>query len=354
MVDTRQKPSDLIELDLTKNLFGSEGIFELRVCISIQKNEIVALTGPSGAGKTTLLRLLAGLDRPDAGTIKVQGDTWFDHKSGFNRPPQKREIGFVFQNYALFPTMCVHKNLIYAAANRNSSQIERLLRMMALEELKDRFPHQLSGGQQQRVALARALVRQPKILLLDEPLSALDPVMREKLQNEILMLHNELELTILLVSHDQSEIQRLASRVLTFDHGRVRNSPPLVEHRSLAMTSPIPVISGKTIHARRIGTVWSLLVEAGADLIETTVSEEELRRAQGPESALSSGGLFQGKEYDGGKKSQNHSQHERPLEFTGENRVVNFQRKRIGFSHDVAAQHQGQTDFSQRPTKSER
>lgn len=304
---------DFIELDLQKRLFGAGGCFELKVHLSIPKNAIVALTGPSGAGKTTLLRLLAGLDRPDAGTIKVQGKTWFDQAIGIHLPPQKREIGFVFQNYALFPTMSVRKNLSYAAANRNFPQIERLLKMMGLEEFRDRLPHQLSGGQQQRVALARALVRRPKILLLDEPLSALDPVMRARLQKEILMLQRELDLTVLLVSHDQNEIQRLASTVLRIDQGRIQN-----------LGRPPACVAGKTVRVSWTGAAWSLLVEAGANMIETTFDEETLRRAQASYTCRSDGRLFHYHENDGGKKAQDQCQHHCPFEFAAKDCVVNF------------------------------
>jgi len=206
---------------VSKRLIGSKGPFELRVTLTIPTNELAVLYGVSGAGKTTLLRLLAGLENPSDGHIEVDGQTWFDSQKKICVPPQKRSIGFVFQNYALFPSMTVRRNLEFAAGRRNDPRVDSLLKMAELEELQNRYPEDLSGGQQQRVALARALMRNPKLLLLDEPLSALDHEMREKLQDEIVRVHHELKLTTLLVSHDRSEICRIADRVFTIEEGRV-------------------------------------------------------------------------------------------------------------------------------------
>jgi molybdate transport system ATP-binding protein len=211
----------LIEFDVRKRLIGSRGPFELNVRLSIPTYELTVLCGVSGAGKTTILRMLAGLDHPTDGRIEVNGQTWFDSARRICVPPQKRSIGFVFQDYALFPCMTVRRNLEFAAGRRDDPRVGTLLKLTELEELQNRYPDELSGGQQQRVALARALMRKPKLLLLDEPLSALDAEMREKLQDEIVGLHREMELTTILVSHDRSEICHLADRVLMIEDGRV-------------------------------------------------------------------------------------------------------------------------------------
>lgn len=200
---------------------GSKGPFELQAGLSVPKGELAVLYGVSGAGKTTLLRMLAGLERPDDGHIEVDGEVWFDSKNEVCVPPQKRSVGLVFQNYSLFPSMTVRRNLEFAAGRRKDPRVDMLLEMVELQELQRSYPENLSGGQQQRVALARALMRRPKILLLDEPLSALDEAMRHKLQEEILRLHRELGLTTILVSHDRSEILRLADRVILLHKGRV-------------------------------------------------------------------------------------------------------------------------------------
>ncbi|MGB6067011.1 MAG: ATP-binding cassette domain-containing protein [Desulfomonilaceae bacterium] len=211
----------MISLNVRKHLLGSEGPFELRAKFIVPEARLAVLYGVSGAGKTTLLRMLAGLERPDDGCIEVDGKTWFDRKQRVCVPPQKRSVGLVFQNYALFPSMTVRRNLEFAAGRRKDPRVDMLLELVELGELQKRYPEELSGGQQQRVALARALIRQPKILLLDEPLSALDEAMREKLQEEILRLHRELKLTTILVSHDRTEILRLADKVIALDQGSV-------------------------------------------------------------------------------------------------------------------------------------
>jgi molybdate transport system ATP-binding protein len=211
----------LIRLNVCKYLRGSQGLFELHVACTIPKGQFAVLHGASGTGKTTLLRMLAGLERPENGCIEVDGETWFNPTRKVWVPPQKRSIGFVFQNYALFPSMTVRRNLEFAAGRRKDPRVDSFLSMIELEELQHRYPEELSGGQQQRVALARALIRGPKILLLDEPLSALDEAIREKLQEEILRLHKELGLTTILVSHDRAEILRMGDRILALQEGRL-------------------------------------------------------------------------------------------------------------------------------------
>jgi molybdate transport system ATP-binding protein len=267
----------LIKLDFKKKLSGAEGDFDLTASLTIEKNEIAVLSGASGAGKTTTLRLLAGLDQPDDGFIAVDGTTWFGKHPRIQVPPQKRSIGFVFQNYALFPTMSVRQNLEYAASAQKDPIVERLLKIMGLESLQDRYPEKLSGGQQQRVALARALVRRPKILLLDEPLSALDPDMRKKLQNEILLLHKELDLTILLVSHDPDEIRRLATKVLRIDGGVVKTLAAQSESQEHGDRHGA-VISGKIVKIHRLDSAWSVLIATGSDIVETVIRDEDLKK----------------------------------------------------------------------------
>ncbi len=212
----------MIKLDITKKLLTAQGVMELRINETFEQRDFVALYGKSGAGKTTTLRILAGLTKPDSGLIRVNDETWFDSKNGVNLPPQHRAIGFVFQDYALFPNMTVRQNLAYALPRGEKSDIvTELLTMVDLHQLAERKPQTLSGGQRQRIALARALVRRPKILLLDEPLSALDVEMRRKLQNEVLALHKRFEMTTLLVSHDLGEIFKLCQRVLVIDAGKI-------------------------------------------------------------------------------------------------------------------------------------
>lgn len=214
----------MIRISVRKKLNLSNNENELRVNATISTGQITALYGPSGAGKTSLLKMLAGLMTPDGGTIEVNGSVWFNADTRINIPPQKRNIGFVFQDYALFPNMTVRQNLRYAAAKKADEQmISHLLETTQLADFAQLKPQTLSGGQQQRVALARAIVRKPDLLLLDEPLSALDHQARLMLQDELLQLQQEYQFTVILVSHDVAEICRLASHVIKIDNGAIIN-----------------------------------------------------------------------------------------------------------------------------------
>ncbi len=212
----------MIHIGLKKKLFSSQGNMQLDVDFRVNAGELVTLYGASGAGKTTILRMLCGLTNPDQGFISVQDETWFDHEKKINLRPQQRNIGIVFQDYALFPNLTVKENLIYALGkNQPHDIINDLLELMELTSLHDKKPELLSGGQRQRVAIARALVRKPKILLLDEPMSALDTVLRLKIQDYILQVHQQYNLTTILVSHDIFEVIRLSQHVYVMEQGKI-------------------------------------------------------------------------------------------------------------------------------------
>jgi molybdate transport system ATP-binding protein len=179
--------------------------------------ETVALVGPSGAGKTSLLRAVAGLTRPTRGTISAGSDAWFDEARGIDRRPEQRSVGFVFQEYALFPHLTVEQNVTFGGGNANG-----LLRRLRIEHLARAKPAELSGGERQRVALARALAREPKVLLLDEPMAALDPHTRGAVRAELHDLLRELGLPALLVTHDFEDAAVLADRVGVLVNGRLR------------------------------------------------------------------------------------------------------------------------------------
>lgn len=190
--------------------------------LDVPQGEFLTLLGPSGSGKTTTLMMLAGFESPTAGRIMLAGRE-------LNRvPPHKRNIGMVFQNYALFPHMSVEENLAFPLqirkvdAAETQRKIDRALDMVHLKEFAKRRPLQLSGGQQQRVAVARALVFEPSIVLMDEPLGALDKKLREELQYEIKSLHDSLGITMLYVTHDQSEALTMSDRIAVFSHGVVQ------------------------------------------------------------------------------------------------------------------------------------
>jgi len=189
--------------------------------LDIAKGEFVSLLGPSGSGKTTLLMMLAGFENPTQGTILVDGEPVN------NVPTHRRDMGVVFQNYALFPHMSVAENVAFPLQMRGVSKagiterVTRALDMVQLSAMRDRWPAQLSGGQQQRVALARALVFEPRVVLMDEPLGALDKHLREQMQLDIRALHNRLELTIVFVTHDQSEALTMSDRIAVFNKGKI-------------------------------------------------------------------------------------------------------------------------------------
>ncbi|HDL85073.1 MAG TPA: ABC transporter ATP-binding protein, partial [Candidatus Acetothermia bacterium] len=185
--------------------------------LTLAEGEILALLGPSGCGKTTTLRLIAGFDRPDQGTIVLHG------RDLLPLPPEKRKIGFVFQNYALFPHMTVAQNIAYGIryAPRHTERVRELIVLVDLSGLERRYPRELSSGQCQRVALARALAPQPRLLLLDEPLSALDAKLRESLRREIRRIQQEVKLATLHVTHDQDEAMAISDRMAVMHAGRI-------------------------------------------------------------------------------------------------------------------------------------
>jgi len=218
-----------MNFSLQKKLHGASGEMLLNIQAEIKVGEIVSLYGTSGAGKTSTLRMLAGLMQPDSGSIQIEGETWFDADRNINFAPQQRDVGLVFQDYALFPNMTVRANLEFAQEkNANKKLVDELIEAMQLGDLQHQYPTKLSGGQQQRVALARTLAQSAKVLLLDEPLSALDIDTRRDLQDFLLAFHKKYNPTIIVVSHDIGEIFRLAKRVLLLENGQItRTGTPL-------------------------------------------------------------------------------------------------------------------------------
>lgn len=211
-----------IDLSLYKALHGSGGVFQLEIRLEVEKCCFLGVRGPSGAGKTTLLRMIAGLSNPESGFIRIGQDCWFDSQTNKNLKVQKRNIGLVFQDFALFPNMTVAGQLRYAMAGKtDKNRIFEYLDLVGLAQLGRAYPSQLSGGQKQRLALIRTLARKPDILLLDEPLASLDPEMREHLQEEILRLHRIFNLTTIMVSHDATELLRLCDRIIEVDKGQI-------------------------------------------------------------------------------------------------------------------------------------
>lgn len=270
----------MIELRLQKKLHGANGEMRLKAELSIDTGSFVALSGQSGSGKTTLLRMLAGLETPDSGSLVVEGKEWT------HLPPQKREIGFVFQDYALFPNMSVLENLLFVVKDHDLAT--ELLVMVELSELKHRSITTLSGGQKQRVALARALMRRPKLLLLDEPLSALDPVMRSKLQQELLDLHARFGTTTILVSHDPAEIYRLCSRVIVLHLGEIVQDGAPREVLMRASGSQKFSFTGEILEIAKVDVMHIAVVAIGTQLVEVVLdSQEAAELATGDRVSLS-------------------------------------------------------------------
>jgi len=218
-----------LELDIQRQLRAAGQQFHLQVALRCTQPRVV-LCGPSGAGKSLTLKSVAGLLRPDAGLIRMHGQPFFDRAQGVDLSPQRRRIGYVFQEYALFPHLTVRQNVGFGlqrglrnpAAGRRCAEVERWLQTFRIDQLGDMLPQQLSGGQRQRTALARALVTQPQALLLDEPFSALDHALRAHLRQELEMVLTQTGIPLLLISHDPEDVAMFGQQVVHLADGQVQ------------------------------------------------------------------------------------------------------------------------------------
>ncbi|MBT8219058.1 MAG: ATP-binding cassette domain-containing protein [Bacteroidia bacterium] len=266
----------MIHIDIHKQLTSSIGSMSLDLDLHIKKGDFVTIYGKSGAGKTSTFRILAGLMSPDEGKIIVDDKAWVDTTADINLSPQKRSIGLVFQDYALFPNMTVRENLEFALMrDADITIIDDLLELVELEGLQDRRPATLSGGQQQRVALARALVQKPQILLLDEPLSALDIEMRQKLQEYILKVHKEFHLTTIMISHDISEIVRMTDQVIQLEEGKVIKKGNPAEIFANIQVGGKFQFTGQVVNIVQQDFLFILTILIGKDLVKVVVDESE-------------------------------------------------------------------------------
>ncbi len=262
----------MIKIDIKKQLHGQIGNINLDVNLQIQKGDFIALAGKSGSGKTTLLRILAGLESA-SGNIEVNGDTWLDDKTSL--AVQKRQIGFVFQDYALFENMSVLQNLLYV--NKDRDLAFKLLELTDLKNLINRYPNSLSGGQKQRLSICRAMMKKPKLLLLDEPLSALDPKMRNSLQDEILTLHKEFNTTTIMVSHEPREIYKLSNRVILLEDGKVLNDGKPKDVLLKTQGSQKFSFEGEILDIIKVDVVNIAIISIGQQLVEVVLSNQELK-----------------------------------------------------------------------------
>ncbi|HEX5078412.1 MAG TPA: ABC transporter ATP-binding protein, partial [Geminicoccaceae bacterium] len=272
----------IIRIERASKRFGAVAAVD-EVSLEIRANEFFALLGPSGCGKTTLLRLLAGLEQASSGGIAIDGEDM----AGI--PPNRRPVNMVFQSYAVFPHMSVAENVAYGLRvtgvprDEIRQRVAQAIAMVRLDGLGERRPEQLSGGQRQRVALARALVKRPKVLLLDEPLSALDRKLREEMQLELVRLQREVGVTFVIVTHDQEEALSVADRIGVMDQGRLLQvAPPreLYEQPNCRMVADF--IGKMNLFSGR-------LIDVGADGLRVESELGELRFERPPLAAAAAG-----------------------------------------------------------------
>lgn len=277
----------MIRFDLYKILHAANGEMPLDISVELEQGQLLAIYGASGAGKTTILRILAGLTPPDKGSIHINNSSWLDSNKGIHLPTQKRNIGMVFQDFALFPNMTVEQNLNYALEKgQDATIVKELIEIMELQQLRNLRPYILSGGQKQRVALARALVRKPLLLLLDEPLSALDSDMRIKLQDHILAVHRRYKLTTILVSHDVAEIYKMADTVLILENGKITKQGPPGNVFFNRQVSGKFQFTGEVVEIDKEDIIYIVSVLIGNNIVKVVATEEDIKELKQGDKVL--------------------------------------------------------------------
>lgn len=267
----------MIKIALQKKLTAADGVMILDIDINIVQGKLLTIYGDSGAGKTSILRMIAGLLEADSGYISVNEKIWLDTKKKISLKPQQRKIGFVFQDYALFPNMTARENLLFALEKKQDKQIvDELISIVELGDLQNRYPEKLSGGQKQRVALARAMVRKPEILMLDEPLSALDAKMRSKLQDYILKVHKQFNLTTLLISHEISEVIKMSDEIYILENGKIINSGKPVDVFTNKQVSGKFQFLGEIVQIKKEDIIYVVTILIGTNFVKIVAEEDEI------------------------------------------------------------------------------
>jgi len=233
-----------IQVDIKKRVWSGRQVFSLEAAFATEE-DVVVLFGPSGAGKSLTMQAIAGLTAPDAGRIVVGERVLFDAAHHIRVPARQRDVGYVFQDYALFPHLTVAQNVAFGLKwgrpwylpRGDRQHLEEVLETFELTPLRDSLPRDLSGGQRQRVALARALIRRPRLLLLDEPFSALDALLRAKMRQELRKVQERFNLPVILITHDPEDVAALAQTVVVYDRGRIRQVVPLARDDNRPMAA---------------------------------------------------------------------------------------------------------------------
>ena len=253
--------------------------FRLDVTFEIPRGKVTALFGPSGAGKSSILRIISGIERAEGGMIFHGNEVWFDDAKGIHLPPQRRSIGFVFQDFALFPHLTVERNVAFGIKEkRRLNELKDLISLVGLSGYERYYPAQLSGGQKQRVALIRALARRPDILLLDEPLSALDWETRRQLQEDLKRIIKQFHVTTLCVTHDVTEVYKLADYVVVLESGKVvKQGTPEEVFLGKKLSTRIQ-IAGKVVGIESDAIIAAVTVLHDDQYFKTLIDTEEVDR----------------------------------------------------------------------------
>jgi len=273
----------MIQFSAHRMLHTARGPLPLDISFDLETGKCLCLFGPSGAGKTTVLRIMAGLMTMDRGYLAVDGQVWYDGANRINRPPQARSVGMLFQDFALFPNLTVKQNISVGLSKHNPGPfLDEMLDLMDLRQLQNQKPRHLSGGQKQRVALARALARRPSVLLLDEPLSAIDESMRMQLQTYLAEIQRHYHCTTVLVSHHIPEIMELADEVLRIDQGQMvdKGRPADLfrpQQRPGLLSGPL---CGHVTQILPTASQYIIQVSTEAGIVEVLATSEDLARLQ--------------------------------------------------------------------------